>query len=214
MAGGRTRYTEWLTPEGLQKIEGWARAGQYDWQIAVSIGIHEDVLTKWKKKYDRIDRAIKDGRATVDHDVESAFLRAARGYQTVEERREVITALTPNADPNRPPTRTVVGEKVVRITKEVGPNADACLKWLSRRQPKLWKEVRTYERLDAKKALPDGEQDKAGGVTIQYTYDYGSEEEEAQKRAAILASVNQEVKDEMPPDMGDEEAIAGEGDVE
>ena len=43
------KYTEWLTDEGLIKIEGWARDGLIDKQIAQNIGVSERTFTDWKK---------------------------------------------------------------------------------------------------------------------------------------------------------------------
>ena len=48
MAKGK--YQEWLEPEGLLKIEGWARDGLTDEQIANNIGISVSCLNNWKKK--------------------------------------------------------------------------------------------------------------------------------------------------------------------
>ena len=49
---GRTgKYHEWITDEGLLKIEGWARDGLTDKQIAHNIGITEQTLNNWKKDY-------------------------------------------------------------------------------------------------------------------------------------------------------------------
>ena len=42
MAKGK--FQEWLTPEGLLKIEGWARDGLIDEQIAKNMGISRSTL--------------------------------------------------------------------------------------------------------------------------------------------------------------------------
>ena len=48
MAKGK--YQEWLEPEGLLRIEGWARDGLTDEQIAQNMGITAKTLYEWKKK--------------------------------------------------------------------------------------------------------------------------------------------------------------------
>ena len=53
------KYTEWITEEGLLKIEGWARDGLTDEQIADNIGIRRPTLYDWKKKYSDISDALK-----------------------------------------------------------------------------------------------------------------------------------------------------------
>lgn len=47
----QAKYKEWLTKEGLIKIEGWARDGLTDEQIAHNIGISRKTLADWKNKY-------------------------------------------------------------------------------------------------------------------------------------------------------------------
>lgn len=47
----QAKYKEWLTKEGLIKIEGWARDGLTDEQIAHNIGISRKTLSDWKNKY-------------------------------------------------------------------------------------------------------------------------------------------------------------------
>ncbi len=54
--GGRKgKYHDWITEEGLLKIEGWARDGLTDEQIAHNIGIHPSTLYEWQKKYNIIE---------------------------------------------------------------------------------------------------------------------------------------------------------------
>lgn len=48
------KYKEWLEPEGLLKLEGWARNGLTDEQIAQNMGITAKTLYEWKKKYSEI----------------------------------------------------------------------------------------------------------------------------------------------------------------
>ena len=44
----KAKYAEWLTPEGLLKIEGWARDGLTDEQIAKNMGVSVSTLNNWK----------------------------------------------------------------------------------------------------------------------------------------------------------------------
>lgn len=57
MAKGK--YEEWLTPEGLLLIEGWARDGLTDEQIAHNMGIVPSTLYEWKKKYPELSDTLK-----------------------------------------------------------------------------------------------------------------------------------------------------------
>lgn len=88
MAKGK--YEEWLQPEGLLKIEGWARDGLTDEQIAHNMGINVATLYAWKKKYDEISETLKRGKEVVDREVESALLKRALGYSYTEVTKERI----------------------------------------------------------------------------------------------------------------------------
>ena len=80
MAKGK--YEEWLKPEGLLKIEGWARDGLTDDQIAKKMGISRDTLYTWKKNYPDISDTLKKGKEVVDRLVENALLQKALSGDT------------------------------------------------------------------------------------------------------------------------------------
>ena len=86
MAKGK--YQEWLEPEGLLKIEGWARDGLTDEQIANNIGISVSCLNNWKNKYVEILESLKRGKEVIDRQVENALLKRALGYEYTETTRE------------------------------------------------------------------------------------------------------------------------------
>lgn len=75
MAKGK--YQEWLEPDGLLLLEGWARDGLTDEQIAHNMGIVTSTLYDWKKKYSEISEALKKGKEVVDIEVENALLKSA-----------------------------------------------------------------------------------------------------------------------------------------
>lgn len=101
MAKGK--YEQWLTPEGLLKLEGWARDGLTDEQIAQKIGIHRDTLNEWKKKYSDISDTLKRGKEVVDLRVENALLKRALGYEyeEVSEKYESGTLTEKKVTKNR-----------------------------------------------------------------------------------------------------------------
>lgn len=89
MAKGK--YQEWITEEGLIKLEGWARDGLTDEQIAEEkIGVNRTTLYDWKKKYPDISDALKKGKEIVDRQVENALLKRALGYEYIEVTKELI----------------------------------------------------------------------------------------------------------------------------
>lgn len=75
MAKGK--YQKWLEPENLILLEGWAREGLTDEQIAKNIGIGERTLYEWKEKYPQISQSLKKGKEVVDYQVENALLSSA-----------------------------------------------------------------------------------------------------------------------------------------
>ena len=71
MAKGK--YEKWLKEEILLLLEGWARDGLTDEQIAKNIGIGERTLYEWKEKYPQISQSLKKGKEVVDYEVENAL---------------------------------------------------------------------------------------------------------------------------------------------
>lgn len=75
MAKGK--YQKWMEPDGLLLLEGWARDGLTDEQLAEKMGINPATLYDWKKKYPKISEALKKGKEVVDYEVENALLNKA-----------------------------------------------------------------------------------------------------------------------------------------
>lgn len=75
MAKGK--YKEWLDPDNLKLLEGWARDGLTDEDIARNMRIAVSTLYEWKNKYSEISEALKKGKEVVDYQVENAMLKAA-----------------------------------------------------------------------------------------------------------------------------------------
>ncbi len=134
MAKGK--YQEWIEPEGLLKIEGWARDGLTDEQIAENIGIGYSTLQTWKAKYQDIRDTLKKGKEVVDRQVENALLKRALGYKYTEITRE------PGVDPETGETGLVVTKAVV---KEVVPDTTAQIFWLKNRMHDAWRDKKNIE---------------------------------------------------------------------
>ena len=73
----RGKYEYWLTEDGLTLLEGWARDGLIDEQIAKNMGVAYSTLRDWKEKYSALSAAIKKGKDVVDYQVENALLQSA-----------------------------------------------------------------------------------------------------------------------------------------
>lgn len=83
MAKGKYEY--WLTEEGLILLEGWARDGLTDEQIAHNMGITRETLNQWKNKYTDISDTLKKGKEVVDYEVENALLQSAMSGNTTAQ---------------------------------------------------------------------------------------------------------------------------------
>ena len=119
----KRKYEYWLTPEGLIKLEGWARDGLTDEQIAKNIGINRDTLYRWKKAYPDFSDALKRGKEVIDRQVENALLKRALGYTYDEVTFED-------------------GVEVKRVRKQVAPDTTAQIFWLKNRKPEDWRDKR------------------------------------------------------------------------
>lgn len=70
----------WLEPDGLVLIQGWAREGLSDEQIAHNMGIAYSTFREWKKddSLRAISAALKSGKEVTDYLVENALYKKAR----------------------------------------------------------------------------------------------------------------------------------------
>ena len=124
----QAKYKEWVEPEGVEKIRGWARDGLNDEQIAHNMGIHVSTLYTWKKKYSEIDESLKKGKEIIDYEVENAMLKRALGY-TVEEKKKTMEVV--NGEQK---------QKIETTTKHIAGDVTAQIFWLKNRKPEVWRD--------------------------------------------------------------------------
>lgn len=74
------KIDEWLEQDKLTLLEGWARDGLTNEQIAKNIGINVKTLYDWKNKESNICNSLKKGREVADYEVENALFKRAVGY--------------------------------------------------------------------------------------------------------------------------------------
>lgn len=58
-------------------VEGWARDGLTNEQIAEKLGINPDTLYQYQKKYPEFSESLKKGKEIIDFEVENALLKNA-----------------------------------------------------------------------------------------------------------------------------------------
>lgn len=63
--------------EKLILIEGWARDGLTDEQIANNLGISKTTFYKFKDEHSELSELLKKGKEVVDYQVENALLQSA-----------------------------------------------------------------------------------------------------------------------------------------
>jgi hypothetical protein len=127
--GRRGVYEEWLTPDGLLQIQGWARHGLTNEQIAHNIGVSSQSFYTWLAKFPVIVETLKRGRKPVDIEVENALLKRALGYDYEETVTEV---------------EDIEGGKkrkhIRKVAKHVPPDVGAICFWLKNRRPDKWRD--------------------------------------------------------------------------
>ena len=123
------KYKDWLEDEKLTLIEGWARDGLTDEQIAHNMGIAYSTFYEWKKKYSEFSNVLKKGKEVVDFEVENALLKKALGYEYEELVIDVVT------DENGKEHKH---KKVIK--KKALPDVTAQIFWLKNRRPDKWRD--------------------------------------------------------------------------
>ena len=108
----------------LTLVEGWARDGLTNEQIASNLGIGETTFYKIIKEHSEVSEVLKKGKEIIDYEVENALLKRALGYTKTLKKQKV----TKDGD-------------VVEIKEEVHVPADttAQIYWLNNRKPKQWR---------------------------------------------------------------------------
>ena len=132
----KSKADEWLEKDKLTLLEGWARNGLTDEQIANNIGISRSTLFEWRKNNQDISNALKKGKEVVDIEVENALLKRALGYTVTLKEQKVDK-----------------DGCVHDLVKDVHIPADttAQIFWLKNRKKKEWRDKVEYESTNENK---------------------------------------------------------------
>ena len=131
-----SKINDWLEKDKLILLEGWARDGLTDEQIAKNMGIATSTFYEWKKKEKEFSETLKKGKEVVDFEVENALLKRALGYEYEEETYEN-------------------GVLTKKVKKQVAPDTTAQIFWLKNRQVKKWRDKVEIADNDAIKKLDE-----------------------------------------------------------
>ena len=126
---GNAKYAPWLTDDGLLRIQGWAREGLIDAQIAHNMGIAYSTFRDWCGKFPALSAALKKGKAPVDLEVENSLLKRALGY----DYEETVTEIVQGADGTE-------RKQVRKHKRHMPPDVTAQIFWLKNRRPDRWRD--------------------------------------------------------------------------
>jgi len=143
-----------LTEDGLLRIEGWARDGLTDEQIAGNMGIAERTFTMWKERFPAIVAALKKGKAPADIVVENALYKSATGYYVTIKKPIKVKTKRQLAGKG-----TIEEERIEFVEDEmyIPPNPTAQIFWLKNRKPQVWRDrqTETVDNTESVKVLID-----------------------------------------------------------
>jgi transposase-like protein len=111
-----------FNPEVLKLVEGMARMGATETELAQAMGIHRVTLYRWKVEFPDLARAIDEGGQTADQRVEKALYNRACGYDVRVTKLLVVQG--------RIESREVI--------EHHPPDPTAGIFWLANRQGHRW----------------------------------------------------------------------------
>lgn len=143
MAAGRPpkKMLFWLEPDNLIRIEGWARDGLTEAQIAEKMEVSLNSIWQWKKKSEEFSNALKNGKDAVDRKVENSLLNSALGY--TKKIKEPIKLKTVKQKDGA----KIEEERIEYVDKEIfiPGNVTAQIFWLKNRKPAEWRDKQVIE---------------------------------------------------------------------
>lgn len=122
---------DWITDDGLDKIEKWAEQGLIHKDIAKNMGIGDRTLYRWRQQEPAIMAALKKGNKIADEMVVSALFKRATGYEYDEK-----VQYPPDEQGE---SKTLISEKVAH------PDTTAAIFWLKNRDPENWRDRKHTE---------------------------------------------------------------------
>jgi len=107
--------------------------GLIDVEIAPRMQISESTLNRWKKKHPEFKKALNNGKAIIDREVENQLLLATK-ERTIEE--SVIDVRTGKDG------KPLKGDSRLKKTKKIiQGSVPAQIFWLKNRQPDKWRDT-------------------------------------------------------------------------
>lgn len=137
----KSKYFTHVEPK-LTLIEGWARDGLTDEQIAKKLGISKTSLYKYKEEHIELFELLKKGKEIIDYEVENALLKKALGFKEIIKKAIKIKNVEYE---NGRRLREI--EDIVMVDEEifVQPDTTAQIFWLKNRRPDKWRDKQVIE---------------------------------------------------------------------
>lgn len=135
-AGRKGKYEYWISPDGLLLIEGWARDGLSEEQIARNMGCAYSTFRAWRDKYPALSAVLKKGREVVVRELENALIKRAKGYEVEETTEELKWNQA---------TRKQELMITKRTTKHIAPDTGALAFALKNYAPDKWRDRKDVE---------------------------------------------------------------------
>lgn len=137
----------WLEDDGRILIEGWAKDGLTNKEIAKNMGVSLNVFNRWKTENEVFASFLKKSKNVADRQVENALFKRAVGFEYAETTEERVF------NPLKNKFEMVVTKKVNKV---VLPDTTAQIFYLKNRKPDTWRDRR---EIDSNEAL-----DKLDGI--------------------------------------------------
>ncbi|MDO4318308.1 MAG: hypothetical protein Q4C48_08910 [Lachnospiraceae bacterium] len=144
---GKGKYEYWLTPEGLLKLEAWARDGATEENIAKAMQVSRSTLGEWKKKFPELAAAVRKGKDVADIHVENALYEKAVGIRQIVHKPIKLRRVEYDSVGKKVREH----EEVVYADEEmyIPPDTTAQIFWLKNRKPETWRERQEPKKPDA-----------------------------------------------------------------
>lgn len=125
----KNMWQEWTKKDAITKLQGWARDGLTDEQLAEKIGITRRTLARWKVDHEEIGEALRKGKEIVDRKVEESLYKRALGYE-YEETETIVEAMADGSKKQR----------IKKLKRHMPADTTAMIFWLKNRKPNEWRD--------------------------------------------------------------------------
>lgn len=131
-----SKYDTHVAPR-LVVVEGWARDGVIDVNMAKKLGISLDSFYKYKKAHPPFAEALRKGKEVIDFEVENALLKRALGYEYEETQTFVEEGSASDSKSQK--------RRAIKYRKFMPPDVTAQIFWLKNRRPDKFRDRRDIQ---------------------------------------------------------------------